>query len=134
MMFCCTRALAAVGLALAVGCGSGSPRPSAEPPKDRPSAEQLRGRLDAAVGITDPVKKREVLQVLARDAADAGTGEVVLQAVKEIIDPAVKADAAEDCAVRLVRSGDAKGATAVADLIADPARRDEVKAKIARGG
>jgi hypothetical protein len=134
-MVWCTRALAAIGLALAIGCDSGpKPPPPAEPTKDRPSAEQLRGRLQAAVGITDPKLKREAMQALARDAADAGAGDVVLRAVREIFDPAVQADVAEDCAIRLVTSGDAKGATAVADVITDVTRRNEVRAKIAKGG
>src|SRR5262245_52539679 len=130
----CTRALVAVGLAVAVGCGPGAkPQPSAEPPKDRPSAEQLRGRLEAALGITDPVRQGEALRVVARDAADAGAGDIVLQAVKRITDVAARNEVAADCAVRLARSGDPKGANLVTDQITDPAKRNEVRAKVAEG-
>src|SRR5262249_19348412 len=104
------------------------------PPKDRPSAEQLRGRLEAALGITDPVRQGEALRGVARDAADAGAGDIVLQAGNRITDLAARNEVAADCAVRLARSGAPKRADLVPDQMTGPAKRNEVRAKVAEGG
>jgi len=118
------RAVVAVCLAAAIGCDG------SKPPQ---SPEQLKGRLDAATGITDPGARNAALQPVARDAADAGAGDIALQAITAISNPSTRNEVAADCALRLAKRGDTKGATAVADVITDPATKNDVKGKIARG-
>jgi hypothetical protein len=113
-----------LGLVLAIGCGKDA--------KQKQTPEQLKGRLDAAIGITDPSKRNDALQSVAEDAAEAGVGEVAQAAAERITDPSRKNNVAAACALKLAERGDTKGATTVAGLITDPSRKNDVLGKIAK--
>ena len=57
-----------VELALVVGCSPDGKTPEG---KQNQNADQLKGRLDAAVAITEPDRKNDALKSVAGDAADA---------------------------------------------------------------
>ena len=117
--------LAAVGLALAAGCGQ-SPRPSQTP-------EQLNGRLDAAKKLADVSQQTDALKTLASDAADAGAVDIVIKAIDGIPNVATKDEAAEACALKLAKRGNPTAATTVAEKIANTQKKNELLAKIAKG-
>jgi hypothetical protein len=112
-----------LGLVLAIGCG--------KDPKQKQTLEQLNGRLEAALGITDPSKRNDALKSVAEDAADTGMEETTLAALGKITDPSLRNDEAATCALKLSVFGNKKGATAVAGLITDPAKKNDVLGKIA---
>jgi len=112
-----------LGLALAAGCGRDA----------KQTPEQLKGRLDAAMGLTDPDKRNDALKAVAEDAAESGVGEIAQAATQRITDHDRQNQVAGTCALKLADHGDTKSATAVAGLITDPDRRNEVLGKISKG-
>jgi hypothetical protein len=116
---------AALGVAVAVGCDTGSKAPA--------TPEQLRARLEAATAINSPTQKDEALAAVAADAATAGEGEVAKQAVSQINSPTKKDETASAAALKLSERGQDQAAAEVAKMISSPTKRDEVLQKIARG-
>ena len=58
----------------------------------------------------------------------------MVEAVDGILNIATKDEVAETCALKLAKRGDTKAATAVAEKMLDIAKKNEVLAKIAKGG
>ena len=113
-----------VGLAFAAGCE--------QAPKPPQSPEQLNGRLEAAGKIANSADKSDALKVVAVDAADSGVVEVVIKAIDGIPNISTKDDTAETCALKLMKRGDTKAATTVAEKITNQATKNAVLGKIAK--
>lgn len=112
-------------LTIAAGCSREAPRPQ--------TAEQLKGRLEAANGITNSTEKNAALKAVAEDAADAGAADVAAKAAEGITQSTTRNEVAEACARKLARRGDTSGAKAVAELITNTTKKNEVLGEIARG-
>jgi hypothetical protein len=112
-----------LGLVLALGCGKDA--------KSNQTTDQLNGRLDAAIGITDQSKRNDALQSVAEDAAEAGVGDVAQTAAERISDQVRRNDVAVICALKLAERGDTKAATSIAGIITDQVKRNDVLGKIA---
>lgn len=118
-------ALIVLGLALAVGCG--------QTPKPPQTAEQLKGRLDAANQMADISKRADALKVIAVDAADAGSVDLVLKSIGGIPNLGTKNEVAEACALKLMKRGDTNAATTIAGTIVNLQKRNEILGRIAKG-
>jgi hypothetical protein len=122
-MLCC--------FALFAGCG----RDAVPPPKNgaKATSDQLSGRLDAAMAMTNSNQRDEALQVLVADAATAGEGEMVKEVLAKFTSTNLKDDAAVEAALALAEVGQAQAATDIAKTMSNLNQRDEVLAKIAKG-
>jgi hypothetical protein len=118
------------GLALVVGCGPDGKTPTV---KQVQNADQLKGRLDAAMAITEPDRKNDALKSVAEDAADAGHVEYTKAAINQITEPDRKNKVAATCALKLSHKGDTGGATAIAQLITEPDLKNRTLSKISKG-
>jgi hypothetical protein len=114
-----------LGLAFVAGCAQ-EPRPPQTP-------EQLNGRMEAAGKIANLSEKSDAYKVIAVDAADSGVVDVVVKAIDGIPNISTRDDAAETCALKLMKRGDTKAATTVAEKISNLAKKNEVLSKIAKG-
>jgi len=94
---------------------------------------QLAGRLSAAKGITDMGQRNEALAKLARDAAEAGDGDIANQAITSITDMDVRNKVAYSAALQLAKAGKTDLATTTATHITDMDLRNKVLSKIAKG-
>ncbi len=119
------RCVVILWFALIFGCGQDA--------KPKQTPEQLKGRLDAAIGVTDPDKRNDALKAVAEDAAEAGDGEVAQAATEKITDPDRKNEVAATCALKLAKRGNTKAANSVAGLITDPDKKNQVLGKISKG-
>ncbi|HEV3142409.1 MAG TPA: hypothetical protein VGZ47_00835 [Gemmataceae bacterium] len=97
------------------------------------SPSPLRGKLEAALEIRDPIVRDDALFKVAQEAAAAGDLALTKKAVREMGDPIKKDDAAAASAFKLAEKGQNSEATEVAKLINDPIKRDATLAKIAKG-
>ena len=113
---------------LAGGCSN-------DRPNDEPISEtsDLQGRLEAAMAVTDIFGRNDALIKVAEDSAIQGDPNVVRTAIGEIRDPFAKNESAANAALKLAASGEVAGATEVAKMITDPARRNSVLSKLAKG-
>jgi len=114
-----------VGLVFAAGCTQ-EPRPPQTP-------EQLNGRLEAAGKIPNTAERSDAYRVIALDAADSGITDAVVKAIEGISNIGLRDEAAEACALKLMKRGDTKGATNVAEKINNTSKKSEVLGKIAKG-
>ncbi len=96
------------------------------------TADDVRGRLDAATQITDLGKRDDALADIAVDAADKGETDIAGDAIDKIQKLERRRDVAEKCATKLADRGNKDGATSMAMRIDDIPRRNEALAKIAR--
>ena len=99
---------------------------------DAPRSE-MAGRLDAALEIKDETARLNALIRVAEDSAEAGDGDVVLQAIAEIREGTARDNVSETCSEYLARSGNTSDATNVAKQISDETRRLNVLNRIANG-
>jgi len=113
------------GLFFVAGCSSGSKSPQ--------TPEQLQGRLDAANRITSISQRNDAMKAIAEDAADSDAGDVALMALEAISTLSVRNDVAERCALKFLKRGNTKAATAVAETITSMSKKNEVLAQIAKG-
>lgn len=121
-----TLFITALCLSIATGCSQQS--------KEKQLAETpLKGRLEAALAITDPSSKNDALKSVALDAATAKNTEVVIAALQKISDPSLKNATAATCALKLAEQGETKEATATAAIISDPSQKNDVLSRIAKG-
>ena len=95
--------------------------------------DQLKGRLDAAMAMTNVADKCDALAAIAKDAVDANEGEIVKKALDQMTNVAQKNDAAYACALKLSDRGDSQRATEVAKMITNVSQRNEALSKIAKG-
>jgi hypothetical protein len=124
------RVVLVIGLTLAVGCGQNATTKQDEKP--RQTAEQLRGRLDAAEALTVLGDRVEAFKEVAEDAADAGEAEIARMALEKITIQGTKEQVAEACALKLARRGDTKAAKDIAELITTPGTKEKVLEQIAK--
>jgi hypothetical protein len=104
--------------ALFIGCDGAA--------KNTNDVRSLEVRLDAALAINDGNTRGSTLTILARDAAEAGNGEIVKKAVAGIPEGKVHQNAAQSCALKLAEKGQHEAANEVAKMIADEKLRDNV--------
>jgi hypothetical protein len=97
------------------------------------STAPLPDRLKAAQAIQDPGQRDSALVKVAKDAAEAGEGEVVKGAIASIKDPGTHDNTAVSCAPLLMKAGKGTDATEVAKSIRDPGTRDSALSKLAGG-
>jgi len=116
-------ALLAVLLFGAFGCNKSADEP----------ASPLKGKLDAALEIRDPLVRDDALFKVAQEAAAAADVAIAKKAIREMGDPIKKDDAAAAAAFKLAEKSLNSEATEVAKLIGDPIKRDATLAKIAKG-
>lgn len=114
-----------VGLAFVVGCAQ-EPRPPQTP-------EQLSGRMEAASKIPNLSEKSDAYKVIAMDAADSGVVDVVVKSIDGIPNISTRDEVAETCALKLMKRGDTKAATTVAEKITNMSKKSDVLGKIAKG-
>jgi predicted Zn-dependent protease len=118
------------GLSLLLGCG-----PNAAPQAGGRQAApgQFKGRLDAAMAMTDLNKRDDALKVIAQDAASAGDPEFVQQALQKFMNLNLKDEAAAAAALKLAANGQNEAAVEVAKTMVDLNKRDQVLQKVAKG-
>ena len=102
-------------------------------PKQPQSAEQLKGRLDAASTMTNVAQRDDALSTIALDAADAGEGDIVKKALEGMSNVSKKNDTAYDAALKLSERGKTPAAVEVAKMISNTAKQNEALSKIAKG-
>lgn len=120
-----TRGIVLLVVANLAGCNREAPRTQAP--------DQLKGRLDAANGISNSTERNEALKSVAQDAAEAGVVEVTVKAVEGISNTTMRSEVAATCARKLAKRGETKGATDVAQLITNSTLKNEVLGEIAKG-
>ena len=114
-------------LLLVAGCQSQSSAQSSTPPSE------MAGRLNAALEIDDETARLNAVIKVAEDSAEAGDGEVVLQAISEIKEGVARDNVCATCSIHLAKSGNTSDATRVARQIKDETRRLNVLNSIANG-
>src|SRR5205807_984618 len=112
---------AATILILAAGCGGDAV----------PDTSPFRGKLDAALAISDSHAKNGALAKVALEAAADGETAVVKKALSKISDSFTKNSTASVCAITLAGAGKSVEATEVAKSITDSFTRDSTLSKIA---
>ena len=93
----------------------------------------IKGRLDAALAITDMSKRSDALARVAEDAGAAGDVDVAKQAIDNITDVSKRSDTASAVALKLAEAGKTAEATEIAKKITDVSKRNAVLAKLAKG-
>jgi hypothetical protein len=83
--------------------------------------------------MSNPAMQNEALKSIAEDATSAGATDVVTKALDEMTNAFLRDDVAASCALRIAKR-DPKNATTIAERIANPARKNDVLGKIAKGG
>jgi predicted metal-dependent HD superfamily phosphohydrolase len=96
------------------------------------AANELEGRLKAALAIFDTSKKDAALHAVADAAGAAGDSRVVKVAVGSIFNTSVKDAAADSAAVALAKAGQRTEAAEVARMIFNTAQRDATLSKLAK--
>jgi hypothetical protein len=95
---------------------------------------ELVSRFQAALQITSLYDRDNALAHVARDAAQAGAGDVAKESVRGMSYGYQRDQTAAACAPVLANTGHASDATEVANLIASDYLRNQVLANLARGG
>jgi hypothetical protein len=90
-------------------------------------------RLEAALKISEQKQRVAALASVCTDSAKAGLGEVVLQGVAKIGEPALRDQTAAECALSLHESGQGAAANDVAKQVSDPTKRDDVLKSLSSG-
>ena len=107
-------------LFLAGGCG---PSPESGPPN-------VMHHVLGALQMQDARERDTALASACREAAEQGSGPVVMMGVPRIDDAALREQVAEECALALGEAGETEAAADIAKLIASEKKRDEVLAKV----
>ena len=106
-------------------CGCKGEAPNAE------NGGTVEGRLEAAKQITSSTEKNAALVEVARIAAEAGHGKIVMEAISEMSLSTVRNSAAETTAPLLAKKGKTEDALAVAKMSNSSTLRNKVLAEIA---
>jgi len=116
-------------LTLLLGCAS---KPASQSNEDL-TLDQLKGRLDAALSMSNLNQRDEALKAVAENAASAGQAELVKQALGKFTNLNVKDEVAAACALKLSAAGHAQEGVEVAKMMTNINMRDEALRKIAQG-
>jgi hypothetical protein len=100
---------------------------------DRERAASLPGRFAAAVALTSPSRRQQVLGRLALDAAELGDADITRGCLDRLSTPSQKQEVTYQSALRLARAGKAKDAVELANTLTTPSRRQQALGKIAEG-
>jgi hypothetical protein len=100
---------------------------------DRERAAALPGRFAAAMALTSPSKRHEVLARLATEAAELGDAEVTRGCIDQLSSPSRKQEVTYQSALRLARANKAKDAVELANTLTSPSLRQQALATIAEG-
>ncbi|QDV30148.1 hypothetical protein Spb1_20760 [Planctopirus ephydatiae] len=114
-------------LVLFTGCVRQEPAPVA-------GTTELSGRLEAALAMKDGTAKHNTLVKLAENAAQAGDGEVVLNAIAAVDTGTARDNTCAICSLVLAKHGKTSEATAVAKKIENETQRNNTLTQIATGG
>lgn len=117
--------LAATFLILLAGCD--------ERPQELDYRGPFRGKLEAALAISDINTRDTALANLAAEAAAARETEVVTRALAKISDLDTKDKSASTCVDILVQAGESHEATEVAKTIKGTSARDAALKRVAEG-
>jgi hypothetical protein len=112
------------------GAGTQSTNKSATKPSSGES--KLASRLAAARAISFEDKRDTSLASLAKDAAEAGDGEIVKESLKEIRFLDLRNKTAAECALKLNELGHGAAAVEVANSINFVDKRDQVLEQLAK--
>ena len=124
--------LAVISLTMILGCNqTTAPSKSSETGPMESTSTDFKGRLKAAQKITNSGTKNEALSKLAKDAAKAGEGEIVKQAIDDINQSGTKNLAASVAAVSLAEAGEGSAAVEVAAMINESGAANETFSKVA---
>jgi hypothetical protein len=107
-------------LFLAGGC---NPPPESGPPN-------MMHHVLGALQMQDARERDTALASACREAAEQGSGPVVMMGVPRVHDATLREQVAEECALALGEAGEAEAAADVAKLIASEKKRHEVLAKV----
>jgi hypothetical protein len=77
----------------------------------------MAGRLNAALAMEEGTARHNTLVQCAKDAAEAGDGDVVLKAIAAISEGAARDNLCAMCSESLAKQGNPSAATAVAKQI-----------------
>lgn len=121
-------------LCVAGGCKPRSPGPpaSAGATPALNAANELEGRLKAALAIFDTNKKDAALHAVADAAGAAGDSRVVRVAVGSIFNTNTKDAAADSAAAALAKAGQRTEAAEVARMIFNTTKRDATLSRLAK--
>jgi hypothetical protein len=111
-----TKRIALLGLGLTLA-GCAAPQ----------TPSQLSDRLSNAEQITDSKQKDDALQQIAKDAANAGNGQVCVYAVAEISNSNLKDGTAHTCADVFNGRGDRTTAEVLVNKISDTGLQNEIR-------
>jgi hypothetical protein len=114
-------------LLLLVGC-------SKEPSRGSDPSEpgRLKGRLNAALGMSNLNQRDDALKVVVQDAATAGDVEIVNQGLEKFTNGNLRDDVAAAAALTFSAAGRSQDAADIAKHIANGNQKDDVLKKIAQ--
>jgi hypothetical protein len=98
----------------------------------RPGSEQLQGRLDAALAMTNLNRRDEALRAIAEDATAAGDVALTKRVLEHFTSLNLKDQTAAACALKLSEAGQPQAAVEVAQRMHNLNQRDEVLERIAK--
>lgn len=98
-----------------------------------PATSEFSGRLEAALAMKDGTARNNTLVKLAESAAQAGDGDVVLNAIAAVEAGTGRDNTCAVCSLALAKQGKTSAATAVAKEIANETQRNNTLTQIATG-
>lgn len=113
-------------LVLFAGCGRAVPATVT-------GSSEFSGRLEAALAMKDGTARHNTLVKLAENAAEAGDGNVVLDAIAAVDAGTARDNTCAACSIALAKQGKTSEATAVAKKIANETQRNNTLTQIATG-
>jgi hypothetical protein len=99
-----------------------------------PATSEFSGRLEAALAMKSGTARHNTLVKLAESAAQAGDGDVVLNAIAAVDEGTARDNTCAVCSLALAKQGKTSEATAVAKQIANETQRNNTLTQIASGG
>jgi hypothetical protein len=100
---------------------------------DRERVAALPGRLSAALALSSPSSRHEVLGRLAIEAAELGDADITRSCIDQLSAPSQRQEVTYQSALRLARAGKAKDAVGLASTLTSPSSRQKALARIAEG-
>jgi hypothetical protein len=95
-------------------------------PAKEPGPPNMMPKILGALQIRDGKERDAALATACRESADQGSGPAVLMGIPRIEDSNLRDEIAERCAVTLLDAGQMEAAVDVANLISNPAKRDDL--------
>ena len=131
-----------LALFILAGCGEATRTEASKTQVEAGEKPEWQGKLEATLAYDGPaIGRHNVLAELAREAADAGEGDVALKAIQSMDDSVVNSDGGTNvgnlcnyCSRTLAAQGKTAAVTQIAKMIKNDLQRNNTLAAIATGG